>query len=119
MRRARGRGVTVAQEPSKLLVPVRVRSPALGRASVSQSHGAWRSLVAHSAGGRKVAGSNPVAPTRRIVVPVVPVVPATIQIDIWSAACIEGGTPPRDTAWAMSEENVELVKSILSAYERL
>jgi hypothetical protein len=25
-------------------------------------HGAWRSLVAHSAGGRKVAGSNPVAP---------------------------------------------------------
>src|SRR3954463_2147706 len=25
--------------------------------------GAWRSLVAHSAGGRKVAGSNPVAPT--------------------------------------------------------
>src|SRR3954451_19138445 len=62
MRRARGRGVTVAQEPSKLLVPVRVRSPALGRASVSQSHGAWRSLVAHSAGGRKVAGSNPVAP---------------------------------------------------------
>ena len=27
--------------------------------------GAWRSLVAHSAGGRKVAGSNPVAPTDR------------------------------------------------------
>src|SRR4051812_17920114 len=27
--------------------------------------GAWRSLVAHSAGGRKVAGSNPVAPTKR------------------------------------------------------
>lgn len=26
------------------------------------SHGAWRSLVAHSAGGRAVAGSNPVAP---------------------------------------------------------
>src|SRR5436190_23384946 len=25
--------------------------------------GAWRSLVAHSAGGRAVAGSNPVAPT--------------------------------------------------------
>src|SRR5262249_47497735 len=25
-------------------------------------HGAWRSLVAHSAGGRAVAGSNPVAP---------------------------------------------------------
>jgi hypothetical protein len=28
-------------------------------------NGAWRSLVAHSAGGRKVAGSNPVAPTSR------------------------------------------------------
>jgi hypothetical protein len=27
-----------------------------------RSTGAWRSLVAHSAGGRKVAGSNPVAP---------------------------------------------------------
>jgi hypothetical protein len=27
------------------------------------SAGAWRSLVAHPAGGRKVAGSNPVAPT--------------------------------------------------------
>jgi hypothetical protein len=27
--------------------------------------GAWRSLVAHSAGGRKVVGSNPTAPTRR------------------------------------------------------
>ena len=25
--------------------------------------GAWRSLVAHTAGGRAVAGSNPVAPT--------------------------------------------------------
>jgi hypothetical protein len=28
----------------------------------SACHGAWRSLVAHSAGGRAVAGSNPVAP---------------------------------------------------------
>jgi hypothetical protein len=28
----------------------------------SARHGAWRSLVAHSAGGRAVAGSNPVAP---------------------------------------------------------
>jgi hypothetical protein len=27
--------------------------------------GAWRSLVAHSAGGRAVAGSNPVAPIGR------------------------------------------------------
>ncbi len=31
----------------------------------SQPLGAWRSLVAHSAGGRAVAGSNPVAPTSR------------------------------------------------------
>ena len=30
------------------------------------SHGAWRSLVAHSAGGRAVAGSNPVAPIREL-----------------------------------------------------
>jgi hypothetical protein len=30
----------------------------------SRRDGAWRSLVAHSAGGRKVAGSNPVAPTK-------------------------------------------------------
>jgi hypothetical protein len=30
-----------------------------------KANGAWRSLVAHSAGGRKVAGSNPVAPTEQ------------------------------------------------------
>src|SRR5680860_1053798 len=29
------------------------------------SHGEWRSLVAHSAGGRAVAGSNPVSPIHR------------------------------------------------------
>jgi hypothetical protein len=29
----------------------------------SESHGEWRSLVAHPAGGRAVAGSNPVSPT--------------------------------------------------------
>ena len=28
-----------------------------------QINGAWRSLVAHSAGGRVVGGSNPLAPT--------------------------------------------------------
>src|SRR4051794_12259364 len=28
------------------------------------SHGEWRSLVAHPAGGRAVAGSNPVSPTQ-------------------------------------------------------
>ena len=27
-------------------------------------HGEWRSLVAHPAGGRAVAGSNPVSPIR-------------------------------------------------------
>ena len=31
--------------------------------------GAWRSLVAHTAGGRAVAGSNPVAPTIPILSP--------------------------------------------------
>ncbi len=29
------------------------------------SHGEWRSLVAHPAGGRAVAGSNPVSPIKR------------------------------------------------------
>ena len=32
---------------------------------MARSHGAWRSLVAHPAGGRKVAGSNPVAPIKK------------------------------------------------------
>ena len=31
---------------------------------------------------------------------------------------MESSTPPRDTAWAMSEENVEIVRSILAAWER-
>src|SRR5262245_39807188 len=62
-RPACGRSVVVAQEPSKLLGRVRFPSPASTReAYASRDHGAWRSLVAHSAGGRKVAGSNPVAP---------------------------------------------------------
>ena len=30
---------------------------------VTNAGGAWRSLVAHPAGGRTVAGSNPAAPT--------------------------------------------------------
>ena len=55
---ARGRSVVVAQEPSKLLGRVRFPSPALS----SEHHGEWRSLVAHPAGGRAVAGSNPVSP---------------------------------------------------------
>ena len=54
----RGRSVVVAQEPSKLLGRVRFPSPALS----SEHHGEWRSLVAHPAGGRAVAGSNPVSP---------------------------------------------------------
>lgn len=49
----------VAQKPSKLLERVRIPSPALPITNI----GAWRSLVAHSAGGRKVVGSNPTAPT--------------------------------------------------------
>src|SRR5436305_6489163 len=32
----------------------------------ANSHGEWRSLVAHSAGGRAVAGSNPVSPIQRL-----------------------------------------------------
>src|ERR1700722_599253 len=57
----RGRSVVVAQKPSKLLGRVRFPSPALGGLS-SPDHGEWRSLVAHPAGGRAVAGSNPVSP---------------------------------------------------------
>ena len=41
------------------------------------------------AGGRKVAGSNPVAPIRRDVVPSVPVVPAAIQIGCLEC-CLHG-----------------------------
>ena len=59
---SRGRSVVVAQEPSKLLGRVRFPSPAsLG----STNNGEWRSLVAHPAGGRAAAGSNPVSPTTR------------------------------------------------------
>src|SRR5829696_1926975 len=59
---SRGRSVVVAQEPSKLLGRVRFPSPAsLG----STINGEWRSLVAHPAGGRAAAGSNPVSPTTR------------------------------------------------------
>src|SRR6185437_8250911 len=42
---------------------VRRRRPLLGSGIYSLLHGAWRSLVAHPAGGRAVAGSNPAAPT--------------------------------------------------------
>ena len=63
-RSARGRSVVVAQKPSKLLGRVRFPSPALLSRPViiGASHGEWRSLVAHPAGGRAVAGSNPVSP---------------------------------------------------------
>ena len=37
--------------------------PILPYLNSSIQFGAWRSPVAHSAGGRGVAGSNPVAPT--------------------------------------------------------
>src|SRR3954468_11367169 len=54
-----GRSVVAAQKPSKLLGRVRFPSPA-----PETHHGEWRSLVAHPAGGRAVAGSNPVSPMR-------------------------------------------------------
>ena len=31
---------------------------------------------------------------------------------------MESSTPPRDTAWAMSEENVEMVRRYFEAYDR-
>ena len=34
-----------------------------GKFDIIESTGVWRSLVARSAGGREVAGSNPVTPT--------------------------------------------------------
>ncbi len=58
MEAAGGRSVVVAQKPSKLLGRVRFPSPAC------TGHGEWRSLVAHPAGGRAVAGSNPVSPMK-------------------------------------------------------
>src|SRR4051794_12152053 len=54
-----GRSVVAAPEPSKLVGRVRFPSPALR----IKNNGEWRSLVAHPAGGRAVAGSNPVSPT--------------------------------------------------------
>src|SRR6202012_1688336 len=71
--RTRGRSVVVAQKPSKLLGRVRFPSPALSAARSRRgydrrSHGEWRSLVAHPAGGRAVAGSNPVSPIRGLLV---------------------------------------------------
>jgi hypothetical protein len=72
-RRADASFCTSVRARGRILVASRARL-AIGR-SVSESHaaasargnldGAWRNLVTHSAGGRKVAGSNPVAPTSR------------------------------------------------------
>ena len=39
------------------------RAGSIPVARLRDSHGEWRSLVAHPAGGRAVAGSNPVSPT--------------------------------------------------------
>ena len=41
------------------------RAGSIPVARLRDSHGEWRSLVAHPAGGRAVAGSNPVSPTRK------------------------------------------------------
>jgi ketosteroid isomerase-like protein len=35
-----------------------------------------------------------------------------------AALCMKSGTPPRDTAWAMSQENVELVRRLLDMFAR-
>ena len=61
----RGRGVTGC---TSAFQAERTGSSPVARFTIrrgveSPAHGAWRSLVAHSAGGRAVAGSNPVAPT--------------------------------------------------------
>jgi hypothetical protein len=37
-------------------------APGRLRRRINADHGEWRSLVAHPAGGRAVAGSNPVSP---------------------------------------------------------
>ena len=37
---------------------------------------------------------------------------------IYATASMESGTPSRDTAWAMPEENVEIVRSIYEAFNR-
>src|SRR5436305_769299 len=70
IRRARGRGVNGCTRAFQALgtgsTPVaRSQEPSPGRAPggvESHDHGEWRSLVAHPAGGRAVAGSNPVSP---------------------------------------------------------
>src|SRR4051795_2887616 len=40
------------------------RAGSIPVARLRTGHGEWRSLVAHPAGGRAVAGSNPVSPIR-------------------------------------------------------
>ncbi len=54
---------------SRTYVPMLVGrwGPERGRAllrRINEGHGEWRSLVAHPAGGRAVAGSNPVSPMK-------------------------------------------------------
>ena len=59
--KARRFGMEAISQPQHVRVNRRARRP---QAKIG-TPGAWRSLVAHSAGGRKVAGSNPVAPIKR------------------------------------------------------
>ena len=49
--------------PARTFCPGSVGPPAGRR--IIEDHGEWRSLVAHPAGGRAVAGSNPVSPIDR------------------------------------------------------
>jgi hypothetical protein len=75
-RAARTKQARPAPTPAILLAGVRAkccgctkafqafRAGSIPVARFKHGHGEWRSLVAHPAGGRAVAGSNPVSPTR-------------------------------------------------------
>jgi hypothetical protein len=90
---------------------IRKRTPTAGAPSTQGSERTDRggplrprpSLVAHSAGGRKVAGSKSSRPDyfastpRAAPVPSVPVVPAAIQSPAWSAALHGSDTLSRAT----------------------
>ncbi|MEA2207532.1 MAG: hypothetical protein QOF54_9 [Solirubrobacteraceae bacterium] len=58
-------GVRLRCVPARTHVRIQVGHRSVGFAVESTGHGEWRSLVAHPAGGRAVAGSNPVSPIRK------------------------------------------------------
>jgi ketosteroid isomerase-like protein len=41
-----------------------------------------------------------------------------LRLESWPNNRLAGPVPARDTAWAMSEENVELVRAVIDAHER-